>query len=104
MGPDTAGDDRLLGDPQRVPNPPRDGSRRAELADSPRDLLRYARRGAGLLALAAAALTATGCGRPIAFPAADVAAAQLLSGAPRSFFLGAATSAHQIEGGTHNDW
>ena len=28
----------------------------------------------------------------------------MLAGAPRGFFLGAATSAHQIEGGTHNDW
>ena len=44
------------------------------------------------------------CGRPIAFSAADVAAAPPLAGAPRGFFLGAATSAHQIEGGTHNDW
>ena len=29
---------------------------------------------------------------------------RMLAGAPRGFFLGAATSAHQIEGGTHNDW
>ena len=28
----------------------------------------------------------------------------MLAGAPRGFFLGAATSAHQIEGGTRNDW
>jgi beta-glucosidase len=28
----------------------------------------------------------------------------MLAGAPCGFFLGAATSAHQIEGGTHNDW
>ena len=28
----------------------------------------------------------------------------MLAGAPRGFLLGAATSAHQIEGGTHNDW
>ena len=44
------------------------------------------------------------CGRPIAFSAADIAAARPLAGAPHGFFLGAATSAHQIEGGTHNDW
>ncbi len=28
----------------------------------------------------------------------------MLDGAPATFLLGAATSAHQIEGGTHNDW
>ena len=28
----------------------------------------------------------------------------MLAGAPPGFLLGAATSAHQIEGGTHNDW
>src|SRR5262245_24400993 len=54
----------------------------------------------------AAVLTAAAadCGRPISFSPADVAATPLLAGAPRGFFLGAATSAHQIEGGTHNDW
>ena len=74
MGSNQAGDDRLSG---------------------------RARRFAGVVAIAAAGLA---CGRPIAFSAADVAAAQPLAGAPRGFFLGAATSAHQIEGGTHNDW
>jgi len=58
-------------------------------------------RAAGLFALAVVAL---GCGRPIAFSAADIAAARPLAGAPRTFFLGAATSAYQIEGGNHNDW
>ena len=28
----------------------------------------------------------------------------MLAGVPPGFLLGAATSAHQIEGGTHNDW
>jgi len=50
------------------------------------------------------AVAALACGRPVAFSAQDIAAAPLLAGAPRGFFLGAATSAHQIEGGTHNDW
>jgi beta-glucosidase len=47
---------------------------------------------------------AAACARPIAFDPAQVAASSPLAGAPRGFFLGAATSAHQIEGGTHNDW
>ena len=76
MGSDKASDDRLPG---------------------------RARRRAGVVAIAAAGLA---CGQPIAFSAADVAAAQPLQSVPRGsdFFLGAATSAHQIEGGTHNDW
>jgi beta-glucosidase len=64
---------------------------------------RLSRRGAAgcLVALTLAGLA---CSRPIAFSAADIAASKPLAGAPRGFFLGAATSAHQIEGGTHTDW
>jgi beta-glucosidase len=49
-------------------------------------------------------LFALGCDAPVAFAPADVAAHKMLDGAPKGFFLGAATSAHQIEGGTRNDW
>jgi beta-glucosidase len=79
MGSDTAGDDRI------------------------------SRRGGAAVAVDVAVIFGLGligaaCGRPIAFSAADIAAARPLAGAPHGFFLGAATSAHQIEGGTHNDW
>jgi beta-glucosidase len=45
-----------------------------------------------------------GCRNRVHFTAAEIAAHRLLDGAPAGFLLGAATSAHQIEGGTHNDW
>jgi beta-glucosidase len=44
------------------------------------------------------------CSRTVTFSPAEIAAHAPLAGAPRGFFLGAATSAHQIEGGTRNDW
>jgi beta-glucosidase len=58
----------------------------------------------GRAAAVGLALTAAACARPITFDPAEIAASAPLAGAPRGFFLGAATSAHQIEGGTHNDW
>ncbi|HEY2901134.1 MAG TPA: family 1 glycosylhydrolase [Polyangia bacterium] len=66
-------------------------------------------RSAGAVALAtgiffAAAVAAAGCHHELSFAPTDIAAHPLLAGAPRGFFLGAATSAHQIEGGTLNDW
>ena len=79
MGTHTTGDDRL--------------SRRGGAAASTAVALAC---GLGLIGAA--------CGRPIAFTSTDIAAAKPLAGAPHNFFLGAATSAHQIEGGTHNDW
>jgi beta-glucosidase len=51
-----------------------------------------------------ASTAGAGCEKPLAFSPADIAAHRMLAGAPRGFWLGAATSAHQIEGGTHNDW
>jgi beta-glucosidase len=53
----------------------------------------------GMLALAAAS-----CDKPLTFSPVEVAAHKMLAGAPSGFLLGAATSAHQIEGGTRNDW
>jgi len=47
---------------------------------------------------------AAGCRNRLRFAAAEIAAHRMLDGAPPTFMLGAATSAHQIEGGTHNDW
>jgi beta-glucosidase len=44
------------------------------------------------------------CGKPLAFDPKDVATHRMLDGAPRGFFLGAATSAYQIEGGAVTDW
>src|SRR5262245_48314292 len=90
MGSDAKGDDRLL-------------ARRGRAAG-----LLFAVRAAGAVWVAGTAAAGLGCSRPIAFSPADIAAAPLLAHAPRGdrfgFFLGAATSAHQIEGGTHNDW
>jgi beta-glucosidase len=54
-----------------------------------------------LLAIASLGLA---CDKPITFTPAEIAAHRMLGGAPRGFFLGAATSAHQTEGGTRNDW
>jgi beta-glucosidase len=48
---------------------------------------------------------AAGCSdETITFSASEIAAHRMLAGAPPGFFLGAASSAHQIEGGTRNDW
>jgi len=44
------------------------------------------------------------CHKPLGFSRAEIAAHHPLEGAPRGFFLGAATSAYQIEGGAHTDW
>jgi beta-glucosidase len=44
------------------------------------------------------------CSKPVAFSPAEIAANRMLHGAPRGFFLGAATSAYQIEGGALTDW
>lgn len=45
-----------------------------------------------------------GCRARFTFDPQAVAAHRMLDGAPPGFLLGAATSAHQIEGGTRNDW
>src|SRR4051812_2835763 len=81
MDPYPAGDDRDV---------PRRGSR--------------PRAGASCGAALAFLTLASACAKPIAFDPAAIAAHPLLAGAPPGFLLGAATSAHQIEGGTHNDW
>ena len=61
--------------------------------------------GAALAALGAAATASTtGCHKELTFDPAAIAAHALFAGAPPGFLLGAATSAHQIEGGTRNDW
>ena len=63
------------------------------------------RRGLSRLTLfATPVVLAAACAKPVEFSAADIAAHHMLAGAPRGFFLGAASSAHQVEGGTHNDW
>jgi beta-glucosidase len=49
-------------------------------------------------------LGALACNPTVEFSPAQIAAHHMLEGAPRGFFLGAASSAHQVEGGTHNDW
>src|SRR5262245_49254012 len=56
------------------------------------------------LPLLAAAIAAGACSKPLAFAPAEIAAHHMLAEAPPGFLLGVATSAHQIEGGTHNDW
>jgi beta-glucosidase len=54
--------------------------------------------------LAALAISVVACERSVSFSAADIAAHHMLARAPRGFFLGAATSAYQIEGGARTDW
>jgi beta-glucosidase len=54
--------------------------------------------------LAALSLLASGCGKTIAFSPAEIASHRMFDGAPSGMFLGAATSAYQIEGGNRNDW
>jgi beta-glucosidase len=44
------------------------------------------------------------CNAKIAFHPDAITRHRMLEGAPLTFLLGAATSAHQIEGGTRNDW
>src|SRR5215813_13076124 len=46
------------------------------------------------------------CSKPVAFAPEDIARHRMLSSVPRGFgfFLGAATSAYQIEGGARTDW
>ncbi len=61
-------------------------------------------RGAWQATALAATLSVGGCHKELTFDAAAIAAHPMLAGAPRGFLLGAATSAHQIEGGTQNDW
>lgn len=55
-------------------------------------------------AVALALCGAGACSKPLAFDPAAIAKHRMLAGAPPGFLLGAATSAHQIEGGTNNDW
>jgi beta-glucosidase len=45
-----------------------------------------------------------GCRGRITFDPGAVAKNRMFAGVPAGFLLGAATSAHQIEGGTRNDW
>ena len=54
--------------------------------------------------LALGAISAAACDKPVDFSPAEIAAHHMLEGAPRGFFLGAATSAYQIEGGARTDW
>src|SRR5215831_17316112 len=56
------------------------------------------------IALGLLAACACARGDALTFSPQEIAAHHMLAGAPRGFFLGAATSAHQVEGGTHNDW
>src|SRR6185295_18202065 len=53
---------------------------------------------------AALLLLGGGCRNRLHFSPEAIAAHRMLDGVPATFLLGAATSAHQIEGGTHNDW
>jgi beta-glucosidase len=63
------------------------------------------RAGAGGAAAGALlCLTLAGCRSHGQFSAEAIAAHRMLAGAGPGFLLGAASSAHQIEGGTHNDW
>lgn len=48
-------------------------------------------------------LLAVGCGEPL-FSNEEIANARLGQGLPSGFLLGAATAAHQVEGGNVNDW
>src|SRR5262245_36577890 len=69
-----------------------------------------ARLSACRFTLAACALVAgwaaggRGCDARLGFVPAGVARHRMLEGAGPDFLLGVATSAHQIEGGTRNDW
>jgi len=45
-----------------------------------------------------------GCRSRVTFDRQVIASHRMLDGVPPGFLLGAATSAHQIEGGTNNDW
>jgi beta-glucosidase len=47
---------------------------------------------------------ASSCAKPLAFAPGDIEAHRMFADAPPGFFLGASTSAYQIEGGNHNDW
>jgi beta-glucosidase len=54
--------------------------------------------------LALFSISVVACERSVSFSPADIAAHHMLERAPRGFFLGAATSAYQIEGGARTDW
>jgi beta-glucosidase len=56
----------------------------------------------GVVVCSSVALLA--CEKSVRFSPAEIAAHHALAGVPAGFMLGAATSAHQIEGGTRNDW
>ena len=61
-------------------------------------------RAAGVAWALLLATVAIGCGDPVRYSDAVIARHTMLAGAPGGFLLGVATSAHQIEGGNHNDW
>jgi len=62
------------------------------------------RPSAAILVAALLPLGSGACHSRLHFSPEAIAAHRMLEGAPPTFLLGAATSAHQIEGGTHNDW
>ena len=64
-----------------------------------------ARAAAGALAvLLFALLFGAACSKRVTFDPAEIERHQMLANVPPGFLLGVATSAHQIEGGNHNDW
>ncbi|MES1171876.1 MAG: family 1 glycosylhydrolase [Bacteroidota bacterium] len=74
---------------------------------------RTTRAGRGRTAALQATLQATlmvtvaggaGCNKPEAFDPIEIDRHRMLAGVAPGFLLGAATSAHQIEGGNDNDW